>query len=190
MNPALQSLKNTLAHVTYSGNQHTGIKIKETDPTAQLKTVNILAPNGDWFVFDPDKGRGRTALMSPLLAAGSNHQHHRACDAVIIVLKESVLRLIFIDLKSASPSGYSGQFQSTRQFARYLLGLLNEFYGLSFQSVEERFVLFHTAKGRKVLLNKKPTVFACKNKPSCDPKAPQKELVDDGVTLYLKQLLV
>lgn len=189
MIPALQTLKNTLACVSYSGDMHTGAKIKENDPSAKLKTVNIVAPNGDWFVFDPDKGRGKAALMSPLLAVGSSHQHHRACDAVIVVLKDGVLRLIFIDLKSASPSGYSGQFQSTRQFARYLLGLLNEFHALSFQSVEERFVLFHTSDARKVLLNKKPTVFSCRNRPSCDPKSPQKELVQDGVSIYLKQLL-
>ena len=190
MNPGLQALKNTLACVPYSGDQHTGVKIKEGDPSAKLKTVNILAPNGDWFVFDPDKGRGKAALMSPLLAVGGGHQHHRACDAVIVVLTNGVLRLIFIDLKSASPSGYSGQFQSTRQFTRYLLGLLSEFHGLSFPSVEERFVLFHTSDAKKVLLNKKPTVLSCKNRPSCDPKRPQKELVQDGVTLYLKQLLL
>lgn len=183
-------LKSTLACVAYSGDQHTGAKIKERDPSAKLRTVNILAPNGDWFVFDPDKGRGKAALMSPLLAVNGGHQHHRACDAVIVVFKDQKLRLIFIDLKSDSPSGYSGQFQSTRQFARYLLGLISEFHALSFPSIEERFILFHTSNAKKVLFNKKSTIFSCKNRPSCDPKRPQKELVPDGVTIYLKQLLL
>ncbi len=189
MTPALQTLKDMLACITYSGDQHTSAKIKESDPCAQLKTVNILASNGDWFVFAPDKGRGRAALMSPLLAVGAGHQHHRACDAVIVVLKNAVLKLIFVDLKSSSPSGYSGQFQSTRQFTRYLLGLLAEFYNHSFASIEEQFLLLHTAKTKKVLLNKKPTLLACANKPSRDPKKPQKELVEDGVSIYMKQLL-
>lgn len=175
--------------VTYSGDQHAGAKIKESDPSAKLKTVNIAAPNGDWFVFNPDKGRGKSALMSPLLAVGGSHQHHRACDAVIVVLKDAVLKLIFIDLKSDSPSRYTGQFQSTRQFAKYLLGLLSEFHGISFRAVEERFILLHTAKTKKVLLNKKPTYWSSKNSFSIDPKNPQKELVEDGVTIYLKQLL-
>ena len=175
--------------VTYRGDKHTGAKIKETSPSAQLKTVNISASNGDWFVFDPDRGRGKPPKMSPLLTVGDGHQHHRACDAVIVVLKDAILRVIFIDLKSASPSGYVGQLQSTRQFAKYLLGLLNEFHGISFQDVEERFILFHTAKTKKVLLNKKPTYRSSKNSFSIDPKDPQKELVEDGVTIYLKQLL-
>lgn len=190
MNPALQTLKSTLACVTYSGDKHTNAIIKETDRSAELKTVNIRAPNGDWFVFGPDKGRGRSALMSPLLSTGGAHRHHRACDAVIVVLRNSVLRLIFVELKSGSPSGFSGQFQSTRQFARYLLGLLEEFHALSFRSVEERFVLFRTSKAKKVLLNKRPTVFGGNRRSSIDPKEPQRELVRDGVTLYLKQLLV
>lgn len=189
MTPALQALKDMLACVTYSGDQHSMAKIKESDPSAQLKTVNILAPNGNWFVFAPDEGRGRPAKMSPLLAVGGDHQHHRACDAVIAVLKGDMLRLIFIDLKSSAPGGYTGQFQSTRQFARYLLGLLEEFHEHTFQ-VEERFILFHTAKTKKILLNKTPSLLTCRHRLSDDPNKPQKELVTDGVTLYLKQLLL
>ena len=190
MSPELQKLKDALSCVSYSGDQHTHIKIKENDPLAQLKTHNILAPNSDWFAFDPDKGRGKPALMSPLLATVGNHQHHRACDAVIAVLKADVLNLIFIDLKSAAPSGFAGQFQSTRQFSRYLLGLLQEFHSISFKAVNERFIVFHTPKAKRVLLAKKPTIFSCANKPSNNPTAAQKELVHDGATLYLKQLLV
>lgn len=190
MTPALQALKNMLACVTYSGDQHSNAQIKENDPSAHLKTVNIQAPNGDWFVFAPDKGRGRPAKMSPLLIVGGDYQHHRACDAVIAVLKGDILQLIFIDLKSSAPGGYAGQFQSTRQFARYLLGLLEEFHEYKFQQVEERFILFHTAKTKKILLNKTPSLLTCQHKPSSDPRKPQKEVVTDGVTLYLKQLVL
>jgi hypothetical protein len=188
LSPELQQLRDSLSCVTYSGEKHTHIKIKESDPLAQLKTLNIKVPNGDWFVFDPDKGRGKPPLMSPLLATGK-HQHHRACDAVIVVLKPEGLNLIFIDLKSSAPSGFAGQFQSTRQFTCYLLGLLHEFHGISFKPVLERFVIFQTPRNKRVLLAKKPTVFRCINRSSSDPKAAQKELVHDGATLYLKQLL-
>ncbi|MDO8895759.1 hypothetical protein [Nitrosomonas sp.] len=180
---------NLLTCVDYSGDKHTGAKIKENDPAAKLKTVNISAPNGDWFVFYPDKGRGKPPIMSPLLAVGGNHQHHRACDAVIVVLKEAKLKLIFIELKSASPSCYTGQFQSTRQFTRYLLGLLNEFQGISFK-IEERFILFHTPKMQKILLDKTPTYWRNTKSFSTDPKNPQKEVVQDGITIFLKQLLI
>ena len=175
--------------MTYSGEKHTHIKIKETDPLAQLKTLNIKAPNGDWFAFDPDKGRGKAALISPLLSIGKIHDHHRACDAVIAVLKSDGLHLIFIDLKSNNPVGYAGQFQSTSQFASYLLGLLKEFHSIVFEAIHERFIVFHTSKAKRVLLDKKPTVFNCSSRSSSNPKAAQKELVHDGATLYLKQLL-
>ncbi len=193
MNQKLLTLKSTLACVIYSGDQHTEAKIKETDPNAKLKLVNIKAQNGDWFLFDPDKGRGQPALMSPLLKVGTKHDphdHHRACDAVIVVLKERTLWLIYIDLKSSAPSGYISQFQSTRQFAKYLLVLLEEFHAITFQTIEERFLLLHTSKSRKLLLDKKPTSLKLQSQSSKDPKQPQKELVNDGVTLYLKQLLV
>ena len=189
MNPDLQKLKETLSCVSYSGDQHTDIKIKESDVLAQLKTLNIKASNGDWFVFDPDKGRGKPALMSPLLASGSSHQHHRACEAVMVVLKPEGLNLIFIDLKSSAPSGFAGQFQSTRQFTRYLLGLLKEFHSISFKTMNERFIVFYTSKTSKILLAKKPTILSFSKRSSSDPKAAQKELVHDGATLYLKQLL-
>lgn len=190
MNQKLMILKGTLNCVTYSGDQHTSAKIKETDSSAKLKLVNIKAQNGDWFIFDPDKGRGQSKLMSPLLKTGREHDHHRACDAVIVVLDAERLWLIFIDLKSSAPSGYISQFQSTRQFAKYLLGLLEEFHAITFQTIEERFLLLHTSKSRKLLLNKKPTSLKLQSQSSKDPKQPQKELVNDGVTLYLKQLLV
>ena len=189
MDQKLLTLKHTLACVTYSGDKHTDAKIKETDPTAKLKLVNLRATSGDWFVLAPDKGRGPAALMSPLLKVGKEHHHHRACDAVIVALQDDTLWLIFIDLKSDAPSGYATQFQSTRQFARYLLGLLEEFRAITFPAIEERFLLLHTSTSKKIPINKKPTALKLKNSLSKDPKQPQKELVNDGVMLYLKQLL-
>ncbi|MBI3775454.1 MAG: hypothetical protein HY273_07865 [Gammaproteobacteria bacterium] len=191
MNPALRTLMDSLACVDYSGDRHTDAIIKEAAPSAQLKTVNIRASSGDWFIFNPDKGRGKQSKMSALLSVGGGHQHHRACDAVIVVLKDGVLRTVFIELKSGSPRAgdYVKQFQSTRQFAKYLLGLLDEFHEIRFQQ-EERFILLHTTKTKKILLDKKPTYQGGNKSFSKDPKNPHKELVNDGVTIYLKQLLV
>ncbi len=178
---------NKLSCVTYSGDKHTNANIKETDPSAKLRTLKITASNGDWFIFSPDKGRGEKKLMSPLLAVGGGHQHHRACDAVIVMLKQVGLQIIFVELKSNSPSGYVGQFQSTRQFTKYIFGLLNEFNNISFPNIEERFIVFHTSKTKKILLNKLPTKLKAFSKSSNDPMYPQKELVTDGQTIYLNQ---
>lgn len=191
MNSDLELLMNMLSCVGNRGDQHSDFIIKETDKSALLKKVTIKAGNGDWFVFDPDRGRGMgpSAKMSPLLAVGRQYCHQRACDAVLVVLKDEILRLIFIDLKSNEPSGYASQFQSTRQFARYLLGLLNEFKGVSFPNVEERFLLLHTGKAKKPLLYKTPTRLNSIGTTSKDPRNPQTKVVADNVTILLKELM-
>ena len=125
------ALRSSLSCCTYRGDMHTHVLIEEHDILAKLKKVTLIAPNGDWFSFDPDKGRGRNALISPLLATGKMHDHHRACDCVVLVRRAGRLIALYIDLKSEAPKGYAGQFKSTRQFVRYALGLLAEFHGYS-----------------------------------------------------------
>jgi hypothetical protein len=112
----LQQLHDSLSCCTYNGAQHTHVLIKENDGAAKLKNVTLTSPAGDWFSFDPDKGRGKTKQMSPLLATGSEHHHHRACDCVVLVNRGKQLTALYVDLKSASPKRYSSQFKSTRQF--------------------------------------------------------------------------
>lgn len=190
MSPALSRLMSLLKEITYCSIRHSDIRIKETGDDAKLKDLVIHAPYESWFAFDPDRLRGKAALMSPLLAIGAEHSHHRACDAVIAVEREGKLQFIFIDMKSDSATGYAGQFQSTRQFVRYLLGLLQEFYGYHFPLVEENFVVFHTSKSKSAILKKYPTSMkSVISRSSSDPKKPRKEIVSDGAIVWLNQLL-
>ena len=96
MLPAMEKLHNSLSCTSYRGDQHTHILIEETDRLASLKKVTLSAPNGDWFSFAPDKGlgKGAAAKMSPLLATGPQHDHHRACDSVIVVCKQGRLHVL------------------------------------------------------------------------------------------------
>ena len=95
--------------VTGNSDQHTHILIKESDTKARLKKVTLRASSHcDWFAFNPDKGRGKPCRMSPLLATGSQYDHHRACDAVIVAVKGHRLQVVYIDLKSNNPEGYVG----------------------------------------------------------------------------------
>lgn len=185
----LQTIIDTLSCATYNSSQHSQALIKETDAKAALKKVTILAPEGDWFVFDPDRGRGKTKpRMSPLLSVGSSVDHHRACDAVVVVKHGDELRLIYIELKSSTaPSGYIGQFQSTRQFARYLLGLVDEFHEKK-HKFSERFVVLHLPPAGKTLINKQKTAPAQRSG-SSDAKKPRKMLVRNDAKLFLKDLL-
>lgn len=184
MLPALEKLHDSLSCTGYRGDQHTHILIEETDRLATLKKVTLSAPNGDWFSFAPDKGRGKAAQMSPLLATGPQHDHHRACDSVIMVCRQGRLHVLYIDLKSGNPDGYAGQFKSTRQFVSYALGLLAEFHGEAFVGPEERYVVLYG--GKKPLLDKKTTVPQTKK---TRPNAAFKREVANGARLYLKELL-
>lgn len=184
---ALQQLHDSLSCCTYNGAQHTHVVIKETDPAAKLKSVTLSASAGDWFSFDPDKGRGRLAQMSPLLATGPSHDHHRACDCVVLIHRDGQLTALYVDLKSGNPVGYAGQFKSTRQFVRYALGLLDEFHGTKITLADERFVVLYG--GKPALLNKTTTVSKLEKSRKTWPDKPYKREVPQPARLYLKELL-
>ncbi|MFM2056746.1 MAG: hypothetical protein RLY71_1131 [Pseudomonadota bacterium] len=183
----MEMLWQSLSCTHYRGDQHTHILIQETDVSAKLKNVKLQAPNGDWFSFSPDAGRGKAALMSPLLATGKDHKHHRACDSVVLICRDGAVRVLYIDLKSGNPVGYEGQFKSTRQFVRYALGLLEEFHGQPLTIAEERYVILHG--GHAPLLNKQPTVPAAGKIGRTLPGNPYKKLIPNGATLFLKEFL-
>lgn len=184
----LQKLLESLSCCPYNGAQHTHVLINETDSAAKLKKVTLLAPTGDWFSFDPDKGRGKAAQMSPLLAKGAAHDHHRACDCVVLVNRGGQLTALYVDLKSGNPVGYSGQFKSTRQFMRYALGLLEEFHGTRITLADERFVVLHG--GKPPLIKKTTTVPKPSKIGRTQPDKPHKREVSNPAQLYLKELLV
>lgn len=191
---AMVKLKDSLSCVTYNGAQHTHILIEEANAAAKLKKVTLLAPNGDWFSFDPDSGRKckrihrscNAVVMSPLLAIG-NHDYHRACDYVVVINKSGQLTVLYVDLKSGSSDGYKGQFKSTRQFVRYTLGLLEEFHQGKLSIVDERYVILHG--GKAALLNKTTTIPKIEKIGKSKPDAACKREVSNPAQLYLKELL-
>lgn len=191
----MERLKDSLTCCQYNGAQHTDILVEEHDPAAALRNVRIIAPNGDWLSFNPDEGRkcsrihkaaSRIVVMSPLLAI-DGHDHHRACDCVVVVKRNEKLTIVYIDLKSGNPAGYAGQFKSTRQFVRYALGLLEEFHGEKLEIELERYVILHG--GKPALLNKKPTVPNVGRFGKNAPDAAYKREVTNPATIYLKELL-
>lgn len=191
---AMVKLKDSLSCITYNGAQHTHIQIDEADAAAKLKKATLIAPSGDWFSFDPDDGRKckrihrpcNAVVMSPLLAI-DGHDHHRACDCVVVVNRGGQLTVVYIDLKSGNPVGYAGQFKSTRQFVRYALGLLEEFHQEKLSIVDERYVILYG--GKAPLLNKTTTIPKAEKMGKSKPDAAYKREVSNPARLYLKELL-
>lgn len=187
LSAGLDLLRESLSCCAYRGDQHSDMLIEEHDARAKLKKVTLCASNGDWFSFDPDKGRGPKPLMSPLLATGKAHDHHRACDCVVLVQRDDKLTAIYIDLKSGNPAGYSGQFKSTRQFLRYAIGLLAEFHGQSLELGDERYVVLYG--GKPACIQKTVTVRKPIKMGKTQPDKPYKREVTNPGQLYLKELL-
>jgi hypothetical protein len=187
LSEAMLKLSASLSCVSYRGDQHTHILIEETDALAKLKKVTLKAPNGDWFAFSPDNGRGKEAQMSPLLAVGKDHEHHRACDCVVFIIKDAQCIVLYLDLKSANPRGFAGQFKSTRQFARYALGLLEEFHGKKMTIAKERYIVLYG--GQPMSLHKTTTASENLEIGNSKPNGPYMREVPNNATLYLKEFL-
>lgn len=204
MSQAMQDFRAMLSCVRFNGEQHTHIQITETDHSAILKKVNLMVPNGDWFSVEIDngrkcvsnktsKGKCNAVVMSPLLSIGSNFKHHCGCDSVVVQHKEGKLDILYIDLKSGNPTGYANQFKSSRQFMRYAVNLLEEFFGHQLDIDKERFLVFHSGK---INIAKQTTSFAKRVSANQynqgrQPDDARKEIVEipQKRTLYLNQFI-
>ncbi len=183
----IDKLRESLSCVTYRGDQHTHVLIEETDVSAKLRKVTLAIPNGDWISINPDKGRGKAARMSPLLAVKGKHGHHCACDNVIFLVRDEKLTIIYIDLKSNNPIDYANQFKSTRQFVRYAIALIEEFHSQKLTIMDERYVILYG--GKQATLNKKTTVDKLGKLAHTAPNRAYKREVLDNAKIYLKELL-
>lgn len=137
----INKIGHSLSSCAYYGNSCECVLIEEKASNATLKKIRFRISKGDWLMFFPDQlSQG---VMSPLLKSSSEFSHHRACDAVLLIKDNDKLNVYYFDLKSGNPSGYSGQFKSTRQFIRYLIGLHNEFHKDDITIRKERFIVFY-----------------------------------------------
>lgn len=188
LSPELQELRNSLSCCTYNGAQHTDVLIEESDASAKLKKARVQTGAGNWFAFCPDKGRGERALMSPLLACGREHDHHRACDCVIVLCRNNRLTVLYVDMKSGNPVGYAGQFKSTRQFLRYALELLKEFHTSPLEVEREQYVILYGGD-RALPIRKTVTAPKLEKIGRTQPDKAYKREIPNGARLYLRELL-
>ena len=122
-----------------------------------LKRITLENIGKSELLVLPDKAKGKSGVMSPLLSTSSGKDQNRSCDGLLIRVCEPradgviPIELGYFDLKSGNPTGYSGQFLSTRCFVQgYVITLLSAFYGKQCEVVRERFIIFHTDKSDKV----------------------------------------
>ena len=175
------ALKAMLSCVQADGSQVSDVILEEKQE-AKLKKLQIseLAPG--MLLLATDEGRKRDkapACMSPLFATDGMYEQNRACDAVLLRKTGDGYDACYIELKSDAPSGYEGQFKSTRCFIRYLSHLSEHLCGYPMAIGRERFVVFHTdSKDGSRRGIKKKTKFAPRN--ANTPTSPDMFCVRNG----------
>lgn len=189
MSASFDLLKSSIDCVDYCGNQSSHVKITEPGAQASLNKVTIDMGTGTWFSFDPDRGRGAEARVSPLLSVGAAFTHHRACDCIIIrEEKENEISVIYIDLKSGNPTGCEGKFKSMRQFVRYSIGLIKEFHDENIVITDERYIILFGGDG--IPLPKRTTTIVREGGSSkSQPTAPFKKQIKNNIVLSIRQIV-
>lgn len=95
---------------------------------------------------------------------------------------------MYVDLKSGNPSGYAGQFKSTRQFVRYAIELLKEFYASPLEVEREQYVILYG--GEKPLpIRKTVTAPKLERISRTQPDKAYRKEISNGARLYLRELL-
>ncbi|MEO6422872.1 MAG: hypothetical protein ABIR84_09395 [Candidatus Nitrotoga sp.] len=180
----LDALRALLGCIQADGT-HVSDAMLEEKQEAKLKklTVSELAPG--MLLLSTDEGRKRnkgSACMSPLFANDGKYDQNRACDAVLVRKGVTGFDICYIELKSDKPSGYSGQFKSTRAFMKYVVDLANTLCNLPINITRERFVVFHTDSSNAMRLGlKTKTRFNPSN--ANTPDAPDMFCVRNDVTV-------
>lgn len=168
-------------------------QLREDDPSAKLKKLTLTDLDKNILCLIPDQGRKVTSknrkpvavCMSPLFSVTGIHDHNRACDGLLLRENENgKCDLVYIELKSDSPSGYEGQFKSTYCFVRYLYELLEQLCDVKMQIGTERFVVFHTDKNDgKKSVKKRGTRSQART--SNQPDNPDKHIVHDDTKISI-----
>ena len=183
----VEAIKALMRCELVDGATQTHAILEEKDPAAKLKKLTIADLKKGMLLLKVDEGRkivqGKRKVadcMSPLFRVDGKYDHNRTCDAVLLrIITSSAVDIYYIDLKSDKPTGYQGQFKSTRCFVHYVQRLLEEFLQITMQIRKERFILLHTdSSGSLPSMGKRPSWHTPAASNSVE--APYRKIVLDG----------
>ncbi len=175
------------------GSQSNHVTIEEKDNIAKLKKITISELEQNYLVLGLDEarninhGKKISKVMSPIFRETPDCIHNKACDALIFKEKSNnELDIFYIDLKSDKPTGFTEQFNSSRCFVRYIEYILKILCNKDIKIDRERYTVLHTdSSGKKLSLNKRPTVL---NREPSTPDNPKKIIVNDGDTISFSKI--
>src|SRR5258708_3678097 len=126
----IKALQELLSCKTVNGNTASQAILEESDPSAKLQKITLSELKAGMLIMHIDDGRKvfhgqankkKTAAvcMSPLFRRDGAYDHNCGCDAVLLRVpneNDPDCEIFYIELKSDSPSGFAGQFRSTKCF--------------------------------------------------------------------------
>lgn len=150
----LRELTNDKFH--YQADKGNVITLHETQKASKCHQVQLKKGKIKTFTLELDNNNN--IEVHPLLAFIGDLK--KKCDYIIFCQKGNILYVLLVELKSDNSTGWTKQTRAGEMIARYLIGMLENYYGLKIAKVEFRHVLFSTQnanqlKGRK---KKKTTV--------------------------------
>jgi hypothetical protein len=121
------------------------ITLEETDPSANLKQVNLIG-------FDPEQtyafkldvqGQRISQYLNP-----SEPKINTACDGIIFTIIDEIFYVFFCEMKSSRPSIQECivKYRSSTLFIKYIFNIIQVFYPVSsefsFNEIEYKYILF------------------------------------------------
>jgi hypothetical protein len=143
----LDAIKALLSCVQADGIKDSHVNLEEKSENAKLKKLTVSGLEKGIIVLATDEGRKTDKFpvcMSPLFSVDGKYDQNRACDAVFIKKMDDGYHVCYVELKSDSPSGYEGQFKSTKCFIAYVCELSKNLCEQPIKITRERYVVFHT----------------------------------------------
>ena len=172
---------NIIINITpYNAPRNGIITLEETDPSANLKQVNLIGFEPKYtYAFKLDvQGQRISQYLNP-----SEPKINTACDGIIFTIIDEIFYVFFCEMKSSRPSIQECivKYRNSTLFIKYIFNIIQEFYPVSsefsFDQIKYKYILFDIKK----MTLKTPT-----KKSKVSPESEVDE--DDGKTIYVYKI--
>ncbi len=131
--------------IPYNAPRNGIITLEETDPSANLKQVNLMGFDPtQTYAFKLDvQGQRISQYLNP-----SEPKIHTACDGIIFSIIDGIFYVFFCEMKSKKPKLQECiiKYRNSTLFIKYIFNIIREFYNVSsefsFDEIEYKYILF------------------------------------------------
>jgi hypothetical protein len=141
---------NIIINITpYNAPRNGIITLEETDPSANLKQVNLIGFDPtQTYAFKLDvQGQRISQYLNP-----SERKINTACDGIIFTIIDEIFYVFFCEMKSKNPKLKDCiiKYINSTLFIKYIFNIIQEFYSVSsefgFDEIKYKYILFDLKK--------------------------------------------